>query len=86
MDGPNNLAAYRVEPKPSRLTVQVTAAGLLSAFGHNPVIAVRDFTGEAKFSPDPLERASVHVEVKAASLEVSGDVSEKDRGFPGHHV
>ena len=79
MDAPNGRVTYRVDPKPSRFTVQVTAAGLLSSFGHNPVIAVRDFTAEAQFDPQKPESASLHVVVKAPSLEVMSDVSDKDR-------
>jgi polyisoprenoid-binding protein YceI len=80
MEDPKTPAIYKIEPRPSRFTVQVTAGGLLSAFGHNPIIAVRDFTGEARFSPDAPESAAVHVEVQAAALEVTGDGNEKDRG------
>jgi polyisoprenoid-binding protein YceI len=79
MDAPRSLSIYRIDAKPSRFTVQVTAAGLLSAFGHNPVIAIRNFSGEARFQPDTLESTSLRVVVQAASLEVSGDVSDKDR-------
>jgi polyisoprenoid-binding protein YceI len=79
MDAPRSLSSYRIDSKPSRFTVQVSAAGLLSAFGHNPVIAVRNFSGEARFQPDTLESACLRVVVQAASLEVSGDVSDKDR-------
>ena len=52
---------------------------MLSAFGHNPVIAIRDFSGEARIQGDNLEAASLHVEVQASSLEVADDVSDKDR-------
>jgi polyisoprenoid-binding protein YceI len=79
MDPPRSLSTYRIDARPSRFTVQVTAAGLLSAFGHNPVIAIRNFSGEARFQPDTLESTSLRVVVQAAALEVSGDVSDKDR-------
>jgi polyisoprenoid-binding protein YceI len=79
MDDPKNIVTYRIEPRPSRFTIQVTAGGLLSAFGHNPVIAVRDFSGQAQFDPGAPESATLHVEAQASSLEVAGDVSDKDR-------
>jgi len=79
MDAPQSLSSYRIDAKPSRFTVQVTAAGLLSAFGHNPVIAIRNFSGEARFQPNTLDSASLRVVVQATSLEVSGDVSDQDR-------
>jgi polyisoprenoid-binding protein YceI len=79
MEDAKTLTFYRIEPRSSRFTVQVTAGGLLSAFGHNPVIAVRDFSGEARLELDHLEASSVRLEVQASSLEVAGDVNEKDR-------
>ena len=73
MDAPSGRVTYRVDPRPSRFTVQVTAAGLLSSFGHNPVIGIRDFVAEARFEPDQPETASLHVVAQAASLEVVSD-------------
>jgi polyisoprenoid-binding protein YceI len=70
---------YLIEARVSRFTVRAFASGMLSAFGHNPTIAIRDFAGEAQFSPDQLGSASLHVAVKAASLAVTNDVSDKDR-------
>jgi hypothetical protein len=75
MEEQKRVVTYRIDPRPSRLSVRVTAGGLLSAFGHNPVIAARNFTGEAELQADNLESASLHVEIAADSLEVTGDVS-----------
>ena len=73
------ISTYRLDPRPSRFTVRVTAGGLLSAFGHNPIIGVRDFSGEVQFDPASPQSASLHFEVSARSLEVAGDVNDKDR-------
>jgi polyisoprenoid-binding protein YceI len=73
------ISTYRLDPRPSRFTVRVTAGGLLSAFGHNPIIGVRDFSGEVHFDPASPQSASLHFEVSARSLEVAGDVNDKDR-------
>ena len=70
---------YLLDTRISRFTVRAFASGMLSAFGHSPTIAIRDFAGEAQFSPDKLETATLHVTVKAASLSVTDDVSDKDR-------
>jgi polyisoprenoid-binding protein YceI len=70
---------YRFNANESRFTVQAFAGGVLSAFAHNPIIAIRDFTGEVKFNPDTPETASLCVTIKADSLEVADNVSEKDR-------
>ena len=59
--------------------VRASASGLLSAFGHNPTIAIRSFKGEARFDPEAPEQASLQFEIDAGSLAVTGDVNEKDR-------
>ena len=43
---------YVMDTRASQFTVQVFAGGLLSAFGHNPTIAISDFPGEAEVNPD----------------------------------
>ncbi len=70
---------YALDPKVSRFTVQAFATGLFSSFGHNPVIAITSFTGEAKITPETIEPASLLIKIPATSLEVASDVSEKDR-------
>lgn len=70
---------YTLDAKQSRFTVQAFAGGLLSAFGHNPVFAIREFAGQVEFDPQTLDTASLVVNVKADSLEVIGDISAKDR-------
>jgi polyisoprenoid-binding protein YceI len=79
MEAAKTQAAYRIDPKPSRLAVQVTAGGFLTSFGHNPTIAARNFTGEAQFDPETLADASLHLEISASTLEVAGGASEKDK-------
>ena len=59
--------------------MHVFATGALSAFGHNPTVAIRDFSGEAWVYVGKLERSILRVTVAAASLQVTNDVSEKDR-------
>jgi polyisoprenoid-binding protein YceI len=71
---------YQIDPSPSRLTIKVTASGMLSAMGHNPTIAARSFSGEATVAPGTLDGASLRVAAKPDSLEVTDDVSQKDKG------
>jgi polyisoprenoid-binding protein YceI len=52
---------------------------MLSAFGHNPTIAIRDFTGEVGLDPAAVEKAALRIQIRADSLEVTGDISSKDR-------
>ncbi|HEX8772759.1 MAG TPA: YceI family protein [Pyrinomonadaceae bacterium] len=75
----NGLVHYRLVADQSRFTVQAFAEGLFSAFGHDPVIAIRDFTGEVVFTPVTLSNASVRMTVRTDSLAASDDVKEKDR-------
>jgi polyisoprenoid-binding protein YceI len=70
---------YAIDPARSRFTVRVFASGLLSSFGHNPTIAIRDFSGRVNFAPDSPTDASLEFRVKADSLAVQDDVSDKDR-------
>ena len=70
---------YTIDLAASRFTVRAFAAGMLSGFGHNPVIGIRDFSGEVNFSPDNLAASSVGITINAGSFEVQNDVSEKDR-------
>ena len=75
----SSTVRYRLVPDQSTFTVQAFAEGLLSAFGHDPVIAIREFTGEAQFVPGSFEGAFVKLTINARSLALSGDVKEKDR-------
>lgn len=75
----NKTVRYRIDTKRSRFTVRAFVTGVLSAFGHNPIIAIRDFTGEAEFAPGTLENASLRLTVKAASLESVDDLSTRER-------
>lgn len=75
----NELARYRLVAAESKFTVQALAEGLFSAFGHDPVIAVREFTGEAAFVPETFENASLRIVINANSLSVVNEIKEKDR-------
>ena len=78
-ESPSGVVRYRVEPSRSRFLVKAFVTGMLSAFGHNPTIAVRKFGGEVEFSPDAPEKSSLNIQIKADSLEVTDEVSDKDR-------
>lgn len=75
----NTMVHYKLDAESSTFTVQAFAAGFLSGFGHNPIIGIRDFSGEAQFSPETLENAGLRLEIKAQSLTVLDDIKEKDR-------
>ncbi|MGO9517904.1 MAG: YceI family protein [Candidatus Korobacteraceae bacterium] len=71
--------SYGLDSRVSRFIVRAFASGVLSAFGHSPTIALRDFEGEARVNPDHMESSSLRLILKAASLTVTDDISDKDR-------
>jgi polyisoprenoid-binding protein YceI len=73
------IERYAIDAGGSSFTVRAFAAGLFSALGHSPTLAIRDFAGEAQFASGSLEQASVRIKVKAGSLTVIDTLSEKDR-------
>jgi polyisoprenoid-binding protein YceI len=70
---------YLINPAASRFTVQAFATGLLSTFGHNPTIAIRDYEGEIQFVPETFENVRVHVKVQTSAMEVLDDTKRDDR-------
>jgi polyisoprenoid-binding protein YceI len=70
---------YVIDRRAGRFTVRAFASGMLAKMGHNPTIAVRDISGRMKFNPEGLEAGDFRLVVKAASLSVQDDVSDKDR-------
>ena len=77
--GPAAGERYVINATVSRFTVQAFASGLLSAFGHNPKIAIRDLKGEIQFDPTQIEKSTMHLVIRADSLTVTDNISDKDR-------
>lgn len=70
---------YVTDLRASQFTLQVFAAGMLSSFGHNPNIAIRDFSGEAEVDPADPQQSTLKLTIKADSLSVRDEISDKDR-------
>lgn len=70
---------YRIDAVRSRFSVQATASGLFSAFGHNPMIAICGLGGDVRFVSGTLEAASLLMLIRSDSLAVIDKVSAKDR-------
>jgi polyisoprenoid-binding protein YceI len=70
---------YVFDKSAGRFSVQAFATGLLSGFGHNPTVGIRDYDGETSFVPGTYERVFVRVSVKLASLEVLDEMKRDDR-------
>jgi polyisoprenoid-binding protein YceI len=73
------LQHYRVDAAASKFTAQAFAQGLFSAFGHDPLLAIRDLQGEAQFVPGSFADAALTLIINARALAVLNDVKEKDR-------
>ena len=73
------MECYAVVPRQSRLLLKVSAGWLLSAFGHNPKIALRGLQGEVWFAPGAPEQTKANLLVSLKELEVTGDVKTSDR-------
>lgn len=76
---PIQLERYTLDPSASKFIVKAFAEGLFSAFGHDPVIGIKDFQGEAEFVPGTFENASLSLTIRADSLIVVNDLKERDR-------
>jgi polyisoprenoid-binding protein YceI len=76
---PATTVRYLIDGKKSTFTVRAFATGLLSAFGHNPAIAIPEFEGEIFLNPEAVEQSSLRLVIHSASLNDADDVSEKDR-------
>jgi polyisoprenoid-binding protein YceI len=70
---------YLVDASLSQFTVHAFASGLAAVVAHNPKFAIRDFSGEAQFSPPGLQDAAMRTRIKASSLNLMDEVSEYDR-------
>lgn len=70
---------YEINQTASRFTAQAFAGGPLSAMGHNPTFAIRDFGGEVEFDAETPASSSLRLVARSGSLALTGNVSDKDR-------
>jgi polyisoprenoid-binding protein YceI len=70
---------YKLDPTQGRFTVETSATGMLSMFGHSPTFDVRDFAGEVRFEGGEVGRMALDLRVDAGSLVVRDRVSPADR-------
>ena len=67
-------ARYRIDASKSTFMVRAFSGGLLWFKGHDHFIAVRDFTGEVKLTPQSISPASLEMTIKSDSLVETRDV------------
>lgn len=65
---------YVLDSSQSKFIARAFSGGLLWFKGHDHLIAVREFTGEAEVTPDSISPASLQITAKAASLVETRDV------------
>src|SRR5216684_180411 len=71
-----NLATqrYRLDSSQSKFIAHALRGGLLWFKGHDHLVAVREFTGEAQMTPNTLTPASLEITAKTASMEETSSV------------
>lgn len=70
---------FAVDRAVSRFQVQAFASGLLSAFGHDPKVEIRDYDAQISCSLETFDNASVQVTVHALGMEILDEMKASDR-------
>lgn len=65
---------FEIDASRSKFMVHAFRGGLAWFKGHDHLIAVKDFSGQAELSLDALNPASLQLNIRAASLEETSDV------------
>ena len=77
IDDENALSAaqrYRLDAAQSKFIAHALAGGLLWFKGHDHLVAVREFTGEAELTSESVNPASLQITAKTASMVETSDV------------
>src|SRR6266446_4091513 len=65
---------YRLDSSQSKFIARALRGGLLWFKGHDHLVAVREFAGEAQLTPDSISPASLEITAKTASMEETSSV------------
>jgi len=65
---------YRLDSSRSKFIAHALRGGLLWFKGHDHLVAVREFTGEAQLTPDSISSASLVITAKVASMVETNSV------------
>jgi polyisoprenoid-binding protein YceI len=65
---------YRLDAGQSKFIAHAQSGGLLWFKGHDHLVAVREFTGEAELTPGSITPASLQITAKAGSMVETSDV------------
>ena len=66
--------SYQLDASQSKFIAHALAGGLLWFKGHEHLVAVREFAGEAQLTPSSITPASLEITAKAASMEETSSV------------
>jgi hypothetical protein len=78
--------SFRFDPSQGRFTAQAFAAGLLSAFGHSPTFALRDYRGGLRFEAGRVDGLALDFAARADSLDLLDRVGASDRREIGERM
>lgn len=77
---PSGGGHYKIDPTASQFTARIGVEGALAAFGHEHLVGIRDFSGDAQITPGSVQPASLQLTIKADSLgETEKSFSDSDR-------
>jgi len=65
---------YRLDASQSKFIAHALAGGLLWFKGHEHLVAVREFTGQAQLNPDSITNSSLEITARTASMEETSSV------------
>jgi polyisoprenoid-binding protein YceI len=68
------IVRYEIDPARSKFMVKASRGGLFWFKGHDHHIAVKEFSGHADLTLDPLDPAKLEMDIRAGSLEETSDV------------
>ncbi|MDX6305229.1 MAG: hypothetical protein QOI77_2198 [Blastocatellia bacterium] len=66
--------SYRLDASQSKFIAHAMAGGLFWFKGHDHLVAVREFTGEARLDPDAIASSSLQITAKAESMVETSSV------------
>src|SRR5437868_8811042 len=71
---PSAISSYRLDASQSKFIAHAFAGGLFWFKGHDHLVAVREFTGEARLDPASLAGSSLELDARTASMEETSSV------------
>jgi polyisoprenoid-binding protein YceI len=70
----NAAGSYRLDASQSKFIAHAIAGGLFWFQGHDHLVAVRDFSGEARLDPNSITASSLEITAKAGSMVETSSV------------